>query len=120
MVQPISTTYTTVINFRGGATVILNKAFYCIATFFGCHSIYYIISETGTVTLGSPLYRHFFPPLPPADISRDLFPEHNYTYHFHSQEHGKVCFQQKGDLKAIKILKLKLVSNCMMALNHQG
>lgn len=72
MVQPISTTYTTVINFRGGATVILNKAFYCIATFFGCHSIYYIISETGTVTLGSPLYRHFFPPLPPADKSRDF------------------------------------------------
>lgn len=66
MVQTVLTTV--ILSFRGGATVILNKAFYCSATFFGCHFIYYIISETGTVTLGSPvpLYRHFFPPLPPG------------------------------------------------------
>lgn len=66
MVQTVLTTV--ILSFRGGAIVISNKDFYCIATFFGCHLIHYIISETGTVTLGSPvpLYRHFSPPLPPG------------------------------------------------------
>lgn len=77
---------TAILSFTGEGTVILNKAIFCIVTFFGHHFVYYIISERGAVTLGSPvpLYRQFFPPLPLADISREtLFPVHNYTYHFH-------------------------------------